>query len=154
MPLHRRYSRDRRSWGVGCQDRGQAGILALSALLVLLAVAGLVFDGSRALLYRRHLQSALDAALLAGSTEVDRTAWDLGGGVAVRLDPRRAHLTAVAVFRDLAPPGSKAVFRADRDRVAGTAEGELGTVFLVLLGAERLGARVVGSASPVIVDPG
>lgn len=154
MCFYRKCARNRSSWEVGCEDRGQAGVLGLSVLLVLLAVAGLVFDGSRALLYRRHLQAALDAALLAGATEVDRTAWDREGGVAVRLDPGRAHRTAVEVFSDLAPPGSKAAFRAGPHRVAGTAEGELGTVFLVLLGTERLGARVVGSASPLIVDPG
>lgn len=62
--------------------------------MLVFATSGLAIDGTRAFLYRRTLQSAADAAALAGAGELDATRYYASKGRAVRIDPRAAEEVA------------------------------------------------------------
>src|SRR4051812_8301219 len=56
------------------RERGAILVLVLVGLLALIAMAGLALDTAHVLLNKSRLQSALDAAALAGAKSLDQSA--------------------------------------------------------------------------------
>ncbi len=109
--------------------------------------AALAIDGARLWLMRRSLQSAVDAAALAGAGEVDVDRLYATGG-APALDPRAAERRAVAVLRERGL-GDRIEVVAVSDAVRASVRGHLDASFLALVGIARLPVAAEATAEPV-----
>lgn len=132
-------------------EDGQVSLFVLGMTLVVLAVAGLAVDGTRAFLLRRTLQNAADSAALAGANALDENAYYASAGKDVSLDAGAARATAA---RWLARRGISASFvRADRSRTVVVVRGAVETTFLRLIGVRRVPVAVESVAAPVAGSP-
>lgn len=132
-------------------ERGQATVLVLGMTMVVLGIVGVSVDGTRAFIYRRTLQSAADAAALAGAGELDAPRYYATRGRAVSLDPASAAATA---HRYLRLRGLEARSRVDvsEDRVIVTLRGTISTLFLRIVGVAQLPVAAE-AASELAPDP-
>jgi uncharacterized membrane protein len=130
-------------------ERGQATILVLGMTMVVFGVVGLAVDGTKAFIFRRTLQSAADAAALAGGGELDTTRYYSTRGRTVRLDPRAAD---AAARRWLALRGLEAgtAVQASEERVTVTLRGQVETSFLRIIGLSRIPVAVEAASSPAV----
>jgi uncharacterized membrane protein len=136
------------------RDSGQASVLVFGMILVLLAVGGLVFDGSRAFLARRNLQNALDAAVLAGAARVSVEQWKTSAGASLELKRDDAVSTAQELFRQNAPPHASASFDVEGTVIRGVARSRVDFVFLTLVGISGYDIDSAASASPAFIGGG
>lgn len=127
-------------------EKGQATILVVGMMMLVLATSGLAVDGTRAFLYRRTLQSAADAAALAGAGEVDTTRYYASKGRSVTLDAGSAD----AARRWLALRGldARPVVTIARDRVIVVLRGTVPTIFLRLIGLTKVPVAVEAASAP------
>ncbi len=85
-------------------ESGQAIVIVIAALMVLLSITGLVIDFGSAFYASRHLQASADAAALAGAQELPDTnlaiqvAKDYSGGRGKKNDAIRLDEAKVTVF--------------------------------------------------------
>ena len=131
-------------------ERGQVTVLVVGMTMVVFAVAGLAVDGTRAFIYRRTLQSAADAAALAGASELDKQSYYLSAGREVVVDPAGARQVAYRSLRSRGLPVRASVDSTDTE-VGVVLRGSLDTMFLRLVGFERMPVAVEAVSSPVAV---
>lgn len=129
-------------------ERGQVTVLVVGMTMVVFAVAGLAVDGTRAFIYRRTLQSAADAAALAGAAELDKRAYYLSRGQEVTIDPAGARSIAHDSIRTRGLPVVVAV-HATTDEVGIVLRGTVETFFLRLVGLRRMPVAVEAMSVPV-----
>lgn len=122
-------------------------MLVLGMTMVVFGIAGVAVDGTKAFIARRTLQSAADAAALAGAGELDTGRYYASRGRAVIVDPNGA---ASAARRWLALRGlqAKAAVQVTEDRVTVTLRGEVPTLFLRVVGVDRLPVAAQAASSP------
>lgn len=127
-------------------ERGQVTIFVVGMMLVCFSIAGIAFDGTRAFLYRRTLQSAADAAVLDAAMTLDTAAiYETGK---VQLDPDAARASLIGSLRDrgIASSGSISI---SEDRVRVVLREELHTSFLGLVGIASIPVAVEAVSEPV-----
>lgn len=119
--------------------------------MVVFGIVGVAVDGTRAFVFRRTLQSAADAAALAGAGELDTRRYYASRGRAVSLDPGSAETTAREL---LALRGLRARSRVEvfEDRVTVTLRSSIPTLFLRIVGVSDLPVAAE-SASELAPDP-
>ncbi|MCA1617063.1 MAG: pilus assembly protein TadG-related protein [Acidobacteria bacterium] len=128
-------------------QRAQATILVLGMTMIVLGTVGLASDGTKAFLYRRTLQSAADAAALAGASELDPTRYYASKGRDVELDPAVAESAA---RRWLALRGlqTSASVQVGDNLVRVTLRGKVETLFLRIIGLRELPVAVEAASAP------
>ncbi len=126
-------------------EEGQALPLVLGLALLTFAIAGLAVDGTRAFLFRRTLQSAADAAALAGASEID-TARFYGSGGRVRVLSDEAARRAARRSLQLRALGASSVVTADDRGVSVALRDSVPTTFLGIVGIGRLPVAVTARA--------
>ncbi|MQB00427.1 MAG: hypothetical protein GEU78_09075 [Actinobacteria bacterium] len=126
---------------------GQVTVLIVGMGLVLLSVAGLAIDGTRAFLERRALQNLADGAALAAADQLDRRAFYVGGGEEVRLQAGSARLVAIDWLERSSRP-VRAEVTIDDPTVQVSVRSEVRTQFLRLIGVDVLGVEVMSHARP------
>ena len=129
-------------------QRGQATILVLGMTMLVLGVVGLAVDGTKAFIYRRTLQTAADAAALAGAGELDVSKYYSSRGRAIALDPGEAGYAARRwlTLRGLEARTSVSV---EENMVTVRIRGEVPTLFLRIIGLERVPVAVEAASSPL-----
>jgi Flp pilus assembly protein TadG len=133
---------------LGGDERGQVSVLVLGLALVVLAVAGVAVDGTRAFLARLTLQNAADSAALAGAGELDEGALYSSGGRSVVLDPLRARRVAEAWLTRRGVP-ARAVVVIDEDSVVIALRSSVATTFLGLVGISTIPVAAEATARAV-----
>jgi hypothetical protein len=131
------------------EERGQTTILVVGITMVVFSVIGLAVDGTRAFLHRRTLQSAADAAALAGASELDRRAYysSRGRGVSIEVDAARR---AAARWLELRSLPAEAAITSSPTRVTVVLRGEIPTLFLRLIGLTRVPVAAEAASTPVV----
>lgn len=131
-------------------EHGQATVLVLGLTLVVFGVIGLAVDGTKAFIYHRTLQSAADAAALAGAGELDAIRYYASKGREVRVDEAAA---GAAARRWLALRGLQAqvAVEADADRVTVRLRSEVPTLFLRIIGLDEVPVAVEAASAPARV---
>jgi uncharacterized membrane protein len=137
---------------VGGSESGQVTILIVGLALVCMAIAGIAVDGTRAVLYRRTLQSAADASALAGAAEIDRARYYSTGGTAVTLELDQARSAAERWLSARGLP-ARSVIDADASGVRVELRDEIPTTFLNVVGIRRLPVAVESVAEPIAGTP-
>lgn len=130
-------------------QRGQVTVLILGMAMVVFSVVGLAADGTRAFLYRRSLQSAADAAAMAGAGELDRATYYASRGRRVELDEGAAR-RVTARWLGLRSVGADPSILVAEDRVRVVLRGTVPTLFLRLIGLEEVRVAVEAVAAPAI----
>ncbi len=132
----------------GHGENGQTTVLVLGIALMALGTVAFAVDATRAFLMRRSLQNAADAAVLAGASELDTSAYYSSGGEQVVLDPEAAERAAV---RSLANRGITVdTFIASTEQgVRVIARAEMPSTFLRLVGIERIPVAAEAVARPL-----
>lgn len=100
--------------GARQDDRGQATLIILVWVLIVLALVGVVSDGGQALAQRRELQGLADGAARAGAAALNQDV--LVGAHVAQIDPQQAE-AAVAQYL------SAAGFAGDAPKVSVTPGG-------------------------------
>ena len=88
--------RGRRSAGGGEDEAGQALVLLIGLVVLVLMVLGLGWDTSNWFLGHRALANLADGAAVAAANDVDTGTWYRSGGRSVRVAQERARSTVVA----------------------------------------------------------
>ena len=132
-------------------DRGQVTVFIVGMAMVVLSVVGLAADGTRAFMYRRSLQSAADAAALAGAGELDRERYYASRGRSVRLDEGSAERVATRWLAMRALDARQSI-TVSRDGVHVVLRGRIPTLFLRMLGLREIDVAAEARAVPE-VDP-
>lgn len=119
--------------------------------MVVFGIVGVAVDGTRAFVFRRTLQSAADAAALAGAGELDTQRYYSTRGRSVSLDPGSAEATAhkLLALRGL---GAQTHVRVAEDRVTVTLRSTIPTLFLRVVGVTKLPVAAE-AASELASDP-
>jgi hypothetical protein len=127
-------------------EDGQAAIVLLMALVVILAVAGLVIDGAAVVTGKIGLQAEADAAARRGAEAVDAAAFEAtGAGV---LDPAAAEGAARSYVATTCPTCSVSVV-ATAAGVTVSLHGPQPTWFLRPLGVGPVTVAASSRASPL-----
>ncbi len=134
----RRVGRSRRD------DRGQVTVWGIFAGLIVLILAGLVFDEGMAMADHVKVWDTAQAAARAGAREIDLPAYR-GSGV-IRLDPARAANAARAF---LSAAGATGTVSATTTTVIVTVHATRRTQLLHLVGVTTLSVSATGTATPV-----
>jgi hypothetical protein len=129
-------------------EAGQITILVLGLAVVCFAIAGVAVDGTRAWLYRRTLQNAADASVLAGGSELNRAAYYGSAGDIVELDAEAARAAAGSWLAKRGLPVDASI-TADATGIRVEVQGAVDTTFLRLVGVAELPVAVVARAEPV-----
>lgn len=111
-------------------EQGSASVFVIALVVVLMALAGLVADGGRAVNARVAAADDAEQAARAGANQLDAASLD-GAGV-VRLDPGAAHDAATAFLVTRGYDVSRMVVSADGSRVNVSVSREIPTVLLRL----------------------
>lgn len=118
-------------------EAGQAAPMLFICLLAGIAFLGLAVDGARLFLARRDLHNAVDAATLAGASELDEENFRSIGGSTVHIDPAAAEVAATEALADAGlPPDAVAEINADPLRIEVTVRREVSTIFLRVIGMD------------------
>lgn len=127
-------------------EDGQAGIVLVMALVVILAVAGLVIDGAAVVTGKIGLQAEADAAARRGAEVVDAGAFEAtGAGI---LDPAAAEDAARSYVATTCPTCSISVV-ATPGGVTVSLQRPQPTWFLRPLGVGSVTVAASSSASPL-----
>jgi len=129
------------------RERGQVTVLVLGLGMLAFAVSGLAVDGTRAFLFRRTLQSAADAAAIAGTSELDRSLYYGSGGRVRSLDAESAR-SATYRWIALRGIGSRAQVTVSSQQVRVVMRDEVPTMFLGLVGVGSIPVGVEAVAEP------
>ena len=127
-------------------DGGQAGVIVLMSLVVVLAIAALAIDGGALVAGKVGLGADADAAARAGAGALNQAAFASTGRT--ELDPSRAESAARAYVATVCPSCSATV-SADTGRVSVTLQRTESTVFLQALGIRTVEIDATASATPV-----
>ena len=129
-------------------ERGQTTLLVLGLAMVVMAVAGVAVDGTRAFLYRRTLQNAADASALAGAGELNESALYSSGGRTIVLSSGRARAVAASwlTSRGL---DTGSIIEAEPSGVHVVLRGTVPTIFLGLVGIDSVPVAVRARAEPI-----
>jgi len=119
------------------RDRGAISVVMVILVIVVLAGAGLIVDGGRVMIARRHASNVAEAAARAGVA----TATPVSG---FRPDVARAAAMSYATRAGAAPADVEIVVTADY--VSVTITERRSTVFLILGGRETITVRATGIA--------
>jgi hypothetical protein len=128
--------------------------MALGLLVLVLAVTGVAADGTRALLFRRSLQAAADAASTGGAAAIDVQTYYRSGGSEVVLDPASARQAAGSLLAARGPLADAASIEADAARVRVVLRAEMPTLFLRLVGVSSVPVAAEAAAEPIPGPPG
>ena len=136
------------------RERGQAAVVVLGALIVLLALMGLAVDATRFLVARRDLHNAADSAALAGAQALaEEWIYSPDRAKLPVLDPGSARSQALASLAAASPEGIHVEVEATRDGVRVRLRQQVPTFFLRLIGipSESIGAEALARprAGPV-----
>jgi Flp pilus assembly protein TadG len=119
------------------RDRGAITVMMMFLLIITLMGAGLVVDGGRVMVSRRHAYNTAEAAARAGVA----TATPMSG-----FDPRKAGAAALDhAVRAGVDPADVSV-SVTPDHVSVTITERRRTVFLILGGVDTVTVRVTGTA--------
>ncbi len=126
----------------GSGEQGQAAPLLFVCLLAGIAFLGLAVDGARLFLARRDLYAAVDAATLAGASELDEQTYRATDGATVQLDSAAAQLAASETLAAMVDPDAEVDIAADPQGVSVAVRREIPTLFLRVIGIDsnRIGA--------------
>ena len=128
---------------------GQAAPMLFVCLLAGIAFLGLAVDGARLFLARRDIHNAVDAATLAGASEIDEESFRLADGATVQLDPTAAEAAATEALADSGlPPDAIAEIHADPRGIEVTARRELPMIFLRVIGMDTQQVGADARAGP------
>jgi hypothetical protein len=114
-----------------------ASIAALLLIVVVLAGAGLVFDGGRALVAQRQIINVAEAAARAGAATADRH----GLQQAPATEAATAHIDAAGI-----PDSDVVAISVTNDRVSVTLQAHRTGVFTSLLGNQTITVTGTGTA--------
>jgi uncharacterized membrane protein len=128
-------------------DSGQATVFVIGMSLLVLAIAGLAVDGTRAWLYRRSLQNAADSSALAGAGELSRDAYYGSGGDVTDLHIDSARQIA-ARWIEKSGLDVASDFRVEPEGVEVAVRGATPTLFLGLIGIDELPVAAQARAEP------
>lgn len=128
-------------------QRGQATVLVLGMTMVVFGIVGVAVDGTKAFIARRSLQTMADAAALAGAGELDADRYYMSRGRAAVIDPDAAASAARRWLRFRGLQADADVHVAD-ETVTVTLRGEVPTLFLRVVGVDRLPVAVQAASSP------
>lgn len=131
-------------------EKGQAMPLVLGIVLVVVAIAGVAVDVTRAALLRRGLQSVADSAAGAGASELDRERYYDRGRASAELDPTAAAHRAGSVVKNHLVRWVRV--RSGSDGVRVSVGGRIRTSFLRLVGIRHLEMTAEAAAVPVLGD--
>lgn len=130
-------------------EAGQAAPMLFICLLAGIAFLGLAVDGARLFLARRDMHNAVDAATLAGASELDEESFRSAGGSTPRLDPTAAEAAATEALVDSGlSPDAVAEIHADPLRIEVTVRRELPMVFLRVIGIDTQKVGADARSSP------
>lgn len=118
-------------------DRGAITVVMMFLLIVALMGAGLIVDGGRVMVARRHAYNVAEAAARAGAA----TATPMNA-----FDPVRARAAALDSARRAGIPAADISITVTADRVSVTITERRRTVFLILGGVGTVTVKVTGSA--------
>ena len=122
------------------RDTGSVSVMLTMLMIVMLAGAGLVVDGGRAMAARRHASNTAEAAARAAvSTGTPLTSFDHARARSIAVDH--------AVRAGIEPADVEV--RVDAESVTVTITERRDTVFLVLGGAETMTVHASGTATLV-----
>lgn len=130
-------------------EDGQAALLVVGFVLVVVAVAGVAVDVTRASLLRRSLQSAADSAASIGASQLDRDRYYGSGGAAAHLEPDAVARAAREVL-DARPQVLSARVEPGRNEVRVRVGGRVRTSFLRLIGLRHVSVSAEAVAVPVL----
>ena len=133
-------------------ERGQVSVLVVGMALLAFAVAGLAVDGTRAWLLRRTLQSAADAAALAGAGALDRAGYYGSAGEDVSLDPVAGRRIALGWLARRSLDARSSVTSSE-ERVTVELTSDLPTTFLSIVGVRAIPVGVRADAAPMPGNP-
>ncbi len=128
---------------LGEGDRGAISIVLLLLLVVALAGAGLIVDGGRAMVARRHASNTAEAAARAAVS----TATPVSG-----FDRDTARDAAITYADRAGVAGSDVEVVVGADYVTVTVTERRSTVFLILGGQETMTVRATGTARVAYSD--
>jgi uncharacterized membrane protein len=128
-------------------DSGQATVFVIGMSLLVLAIAGLAVDGTKAWLYRRTLQNAADSSALAGAGELSRDTYYSSGGDETDLDIGSARRIAAQWIADTGLDVASD-YRVEPDGVEVAVRGATPTLFLGLIGIDELAVAAEARAEP------
>jgi uncharacterized membrane protein len=129
---------------------GQATVLVLGMTMLVMAVAGLAVDGTKAFLFRRTLQSAADAAAIAGASEVDADRYYSTKGRSVQVDASKAG-SVVRRMLSLRGLEARASVSSSEERVVVVLRGQVRTLFLRLIGIRTVPVAVEAASEPLSI---
>ena len=129
------------------EEHGHVTIFVIGMVMIVFAVIGLAVDGTRAFLHRRTLQSAADAAALAGASELDRDQYYVSRGRSIEIDPGAAR-RAAGRWLELRSLPAEVGISASSSRVTVTLRSEVSTLFLRLIGLSRVPVAVEAASAP------
>ncbi|MDO8362847.1 MAG: pilus assembly protein TadG-related protein [Actinomycetota bacterium] len=131
-------------YGHGQQrDRGSISVVMLLLLVIALGGAGLVVDGGRAMVARRHAANTAEAAARAAVS----TATPLSG-----FDRSKARAAALDYAARAGVPARDVTVEVGADFVSVTVVERRSTVFLILGGQETMTVRATGTARVIYSD--
>lgn len=142
-PLGGVLARVRRTWRARGDDRGTATPFVLGLVVVLLAVAGLVADGGRAINARVAITDDAEQAARVGADRV--RADTLRGSGTPRIDPVAATAAAQDYLVARGYSGARTSISADEDAVVVRVSDDVPTSLLALVGIDSF--TVEGRAS-------
>lgn len=131
-------------------QRGQTTIFVVGILMLVMSVIGLAVDGTRAFLYRRTLQSAADAAALAGASELNRDAYYASRGRTVRIESDSAR-SAAQRWLNLRSITAEAAISSSPTQVTVALRGEIPTLFLRLIGVTTVPVAAQADSAPLVI---
>jgi len=133
----RRMRRRRGRAGQLDPEAGVVTVFVVVLMVALLLVAGLVFDGGRTIVAKRHAINLAEQAARAGAQALDIATLRAGGPV--RLDPRQARRAALDYLRSAGETGTVAVTRdATGDLVSVVVPFSVRSSLLTLAGVPEL----------------
>ena len=119
------------------RDRGTISVVMVIVLVMVLGGAGLVVDGGRALVARRHASNTAEAAARAAVS----TATPVRG-----FDPEAARVAAISYAARAGVPVADVRVEVGADFVTVTIVVRRATVFLILGGEETMTVQASGTA--------
>jgi Flp pilus assembly protein TadG len=131
-------------------QRGQTTILVVGIVVLVMSVIGLAVDGTRAFLYRRALQSAADAAALAGAGEIARDSYYASRGRTIEIEPHSAR-NAAERWLDLRSLSVETAVASSPTEVTVALRGEIPTLFLRLIGITSVPVGAEAASSPLVL---
>ena len=123
-------------------------ILIVGIVMLVMSVIGLAVDGTRAFMYRRTLQSAADAAALAGASELNRRTYYTSNGRAIRIEVDAARRAAQRLL-DLRSIPAETAISTSSSRVTVALRGEIPTLFLRIIGLTTVPVAAEAASAPL-----